>query len=78
MEEDPNIGKLIWVLTKTGKGRNKREEWCEAVIESKDREEEYIAKYKDKKWKKHAVSIPDLLDESYVRFDPPSQVGSEA
>ena len=70
-EKDPNLGRHIWVSTPLGRGISRRTEWCEAIVESMDKEGDYIAKYTEKKWKGNAVSIPDLFDDSHIRLDGP-------
>ena len=75
--DDPYIGKSVWVLTETGTRCRAREEWLQAVIQSKDSskgEFGYIAKYKG--WrKKNTVFIEDILDENVVRFTDPCPDG---
>ena len=66
---DTHVGKTVYIFTVGERG--KQYGWLKAVVESKEEDGTYLARYEQgQPIRKHTAVIKDILDEHYVRFYP--------
>lgn len=64
-DSDPNIGRRVWIDTEV---ETKKYGWCEATIEDKNDDGDYVARYT--RFEGYITTLSDLEDEAVSFVQP--------